>query len=132
MPIINKQCNPGTIFCSDCWKPYYKLAEHLDLEDVLYFPVNHTKNYVDPNTGAHTQSIEGLWRHCKEHLPSFGMKPVDLDEYLGSFMWFGFCKQRKLDMFMHMLPCIGEMSLPNSSKLYDGVMKQSLDNCGGN
>ena len=59
------------------------------------------------------------------------MKPVDLDEYLGSFMWFRFCKQTKLDMFMHMLRCIGEMTPPNSSKLPDGVMQQCLDNGGG-
>ena len=43
LPIINANCKDGTVFCSDSWKAYYKLAEHLDLEDVLYFPVNHAK-----------------------------------------------------------------------------------------
>ena len=57
--IINENCASGTVFYSDSWKAYYKLPEQLDLEDVLNFTVNQTKNYVDPNTGAHTQSIEG-------------------------------------------------------------------------
>ena len=36
----------GTIFCSDSWKAYNKLAEHLDLDNTIYFPVNHSKNFV--------------------------------------------------------------------------------------
>ena len=121
IPIINKHCADGTVFCSDSWKAYYKLPEHLEIEDVLYFPVNHTNNYVDPITGAHTQTIEGLWRHCKEHLPSYGMKPVDLQEYLGSFMWIRYCKQRKLDMFMEMMKCISVEVPPFQSSLPIGT-----------
>ena len=122
--IINENCASGTVFYSDSWKAYYKLPEQLDLEDVLNFTVNQTKNYVDPNTGAHTQSIEGPWRHCKEHLPSFGMKPKDLDEYLGSFMWLRYCKQRKLDMFWHMLVCIAEMYPPLCFNSHEHPSKQ--------
>ena len=62
IPIINKHCADGTVFCSDSWKAYYKLPEHLEIQDVLYFPVNHTNNYVDPITGTHTQTLETLQR----------------------------------------------------------------------
>ena len=99
----------GTIFCSDGWKAYNRLKEHLDLEDVLHFPVNHSENFVDPITGRHTQTIEGLWRHAKEFLPSFGMKPNDLNTYIGAFLWHRYCKQRKLDFFMHFLKCAAEI-----------------------
>ena len=68
MPIINQYTQQGTLFCSDGWKAYFKLAEHLDIEDVLHFPVNHSKNYVDPDTGAHTQTIESLWGSCQRFL----------------------------------------------------------------
>ena len=36
-------CEDGTLFNSDSWKAYNQLAEHLDLEETLYFPVNHSK-----------------------------------------------------------------------------------------
>ena len=82
LPIINAYCLDGTIFCSDSWKAYNKLAENLDLDDTIYFPVNHSKNYVDPTTGGHTQTVEGLWRHLKEFLPSFGLRPDALKSYI--------------------------------------------------
>ena len=41
LPIIDEHCLSGSIFCSDGWKAYNKLCEHLQLEDVDYFPVNH-------------------------------------------------------------------------------------------
>jgi len=88
------------------------LAEHLDIEDVLHYSVNHSKNYVDPDTGAHTQTIEGLWSHVKDYLPSHGMKPCDLVSYLGAFMWVRYCKQRKLDKFIYFLKCAAEIRPP--------------------
>ena len=60
LPIIKKYCKEGTIFCSDGWKAYNKLEQHLDLEDIIHYPVNHSNNYVDPVTRAHTQTIEGF------------------------------------------------------------------------
>ena len=112
LPIIDEHCLPGSIFCSDGWKAYNKLREHLQLEDVDHFPVNHSENFVDPESGAHTQTIEGVWRHCKDFLPSFGLKPAYLRTYLGTFCWYRYCKQRKIDMFIHFLKCAGELHPP--------------------
>jgi hypothetical protein len=112
LPIINKHCLDGTLFCSDGWKVYHCLAEHLDLEDVVHYPVSHSKNYVNPDTGTHTQTIEGLWSHVKDFLPVHGMKPCDLGSYLGWFMWTRYCKQRKLDEFIHFRKCVAEIRPP--------------------
>ena len=38
-----------------------KLAEHLNVENAFHYLVNYSKNYVDPETGDHAQTIEGLW-----------------------------------------------------------------------
>ena len=57
LPIINRHCLEGSLFCSDSWHAYHKLATHLDVENVLHYPVNHSENYVYPETGAHTQTI---------------------------------------------------------------------------
>ena len=121
IPIIDKHCLDGTIFCSDGWKAYGNLKEHLQLDDCMHFAVNHTKNYVDPETGAYTQTVEGMWNHCKQFMPSFGMKPRDLHTYIGTFLWTRYCKQRRLDMFMHILKCAAELHPPIRNTLPDGV-----------
>ena len=124
IPIIDQHCLDGTVFCSDGWKAYNKLKEHLQLEDCLHFPVNHSKNYVDPATGAYTQTVEGMWNHCKTFLPSFGMKPKDLRTYLGAFLWTRYCKQRRLDMFTHFLKCAAELHPPLTNTLPDGTVTE--------
>ena len=113
LPIIDKNCFEGTLFYSDGWKAYAKLAEHLELEDCLHFTVNHSANYVDPHTGSHTQTIEGLWGHVKDFLPIRGMKPQDLSSYLGWFMWDRNCREMKKDKFIHFLRCATEIRPPN-------------------
>ena len=90
----------------------HKLREHLELQDIEHFHVNHSENFVDPDTGAHTQTIEGMWRHCKEFLPSFGLNSAYLDSYIGTFCWHRYSKQRKLDMFIHFLKCAAEIHPP--------------------
>ena len=117
LPLINENCEEGTVFCSDGWKAYVKLSENIDIADTLHFPVNHSENYVDPVTGAHTQTIEGTWNHCKNFLPAFGLKPELLDSYLSTFMWFRYVKQRKLDRFKHFLICAGFVFRPTVSAL---------------
>ena len=76
----------ASVFCSDGWKAYNKVAKHLAVEDVLQYSVNHSKNYIDPDTGAHAQTIESLWGHVKDFLPVRGMTPTDLRSYLGWFV----------------------------------------------
>ena len=82
LPHIQTHCLTGTYFCCDGWKAYNQLIEHLDLDDILHFPVNHSENYVDPSTGAQTQAIEDFWRQFKSFLPTFGLKPKYLKHFL--------------------------------------------------
>ena len=55
--------------------------------------VNHKKHFVDPTSGAHSQSVECNWRHSKRSLPELGVKPKYLDYYLKTFMWRQYAKQ---------------------------------------
>ena len=93
----------------------------------MHFAVNHTNNYVDPDTGAHTQTIAGLWRHCKQFLPAYGMKPKYLDSYLSAFMWFRFVQQRKLDIFNHFLQSASVVFPPTLSQLSTGVLSLATE-----
>ncbi|GBN08085.1 hypothetical protein AVEN_273838-1 [Araneus ventricosus] len=53
--ITKKYVEPGSIVLSDCWQSYTSLKN----EGYTHYTVNHSKNFKDPVTGMHTNSIEG-------------------------------------------------------------------------
>ncbi|KAJ8930661.1 hypothetical protein NQ314_016516 [Rhamnusium bicolor] len=78
LEIIQKWILPGTTIMSDCWKSYDCLAD----EGFQHEAVNHSKNFVDPDTGAHTQNIERCWRDVRAGIPRFGRPEQHFDGYL--------------------------------------------------
>ena len=51
--------------------------------------VNHSDNFVDPETGAHTQTIEGVWEtRAKQYIKIMRGIPRDmLPGYLDTYLW---------------------------------------------
>jgi len=50
--------------------------------------VNHSRNFVDPSTGACTNGAENLWGRAKErNRDRHGTHRHMLDSYLCEFMW---------------------------------------------
>ena len=77
---------PGSTIMSDCWRAY-KGIEGLP-EQYSHLTVNHSINFVDPDTGANTQMIEGTWslfksRHKEEH----GTSRELFATYIAQFIW---------------------------------------------
>jgi hypothetical protein len=54
-----------------------------------HLTVNHSINFVDPVTGAHTQSIESKWQKFKHKIKKFyGLNQIEnYNDYLKEFMW---------------------------------------------
>lgn len=76
--IIKQYVRPGTTIMTDCWKAYDGLTQ----ENFKHLSVNHSINFVDPLTSAHTQNIERSWVEVRRHVPRAGLVDTHLDTYL--------------------------------------------------
>ena len=83
LPIIRAQILPGTRVMSDLWRSYDCLKD----EGYEHLTVNHSLNFVDPNTGAHTRGIENTWWGVKRSYPRTGTSKELFESYLQEFMW---------------------------------------------
>lgn len=68
---------------SDLWKSY----DCLQNEGYQHLIVNHSLNFVDPNTGAHTPGIENTWWGVKRSMPRTGTSNDLFDSYLQEWLW---------------------------------------------
>jgi hypothetical protein len=59
----------------------------LDKKGFEHLTVNHSVTFKDPETGAHTNTIEGTWFHVKRSLPKHGTRKHLLASYFAEYMW---------------------------------------------
>ncbi|XP_018368673.1 PREDICTED: uncharacterized protein LOC108764789 [Trachymyrmex cornetzi] len=83
LPVIKEWILPGTTIVSDCWKSY----DCLNNEGFQHLTVNHSYNFVDPETGAHTQHIEHVWREVRGNIPRYGRREYHFEGYLAEFLF---------------------------------------------
>ena len=83
--IIERIARPGSIIHSDQWRVYHSIHQRLQLD---HGTVNHSLNFVDPETGVHTQAIESYWAKAKPKFKTRKGVSVDaLSTYLDERMW---------------------------------------------
>ena len=93
LPIVRDWVLPGTTIISDCWKAY----NCLENEGYEHLRVNHSLTYVDPETGAHTNAIEGTWSAIKRALRGTHHVEGEFDSYLAEYMWRKLHGQKQTD-----------------------------------
>ncbi|XP_076054970.1 uncharacterized protein LOC143033425 [Oratosquilla oratoria] len=59
--IIFREVQAGSVIYSDEWPAY----SHLNRQGYIHHTVNHQENYVNPQDGTNTQSIERSWLEAK-------------------------------------------------------------------
>ena len=87
-PIAGKVIPPSSKY------PIYSFAlnvtniVHLlrDINDYTHLTVNHSLTFKDPESGAHTNTIEGLWFHAKGGCPRSNRQKAHFLGYLATFM----------------------------------------------
>lgn len=94
IPLIEEWVVPGTTIITDFWKSYDCISDAYE-----HLKVNHSVNFKDPETGAHTNSIEGSWAHAKKSIPPGGRRKHFMPAYLAKFMYLRRCKKQGLDPF---------------------------------
>ncbi|CEF70351.1 Transposase, ISXO2-like domain-containing protein [Strongyloides ratti] len=86
MKIIKDNVAEGSTIYTDSWKSYR--TSELEAQGFTHFKVNHKYHFVDPESGAHTQTIERMWGSAKwRNKKQRGTSRNMLDSYLAEFMW---------------------------------------------
>ena len=84
--VIGRHVQPGSSIITDCWRGYR--TEDLAAAGFAHFTVNHSVNFMDPDTGAHTQSVERFWGALKARNKRHrGTTRKHLPGYLCGFVW---------------------------------------------
>jgi transposase-like protein len=64
--LIKRFVHPQSIILTDCWKGYSE--EDLASIGMVHDTVNHSRNFVDPVSGVHINTIEGTWNAIKRQI----------------------------------------------------------------
>ena len=81
--IVRKHVGRSFIVMTDQWKGYHNLQKL----NVRHFTVNHSKNFVDRRTGAHTNNIEATWSALKSQIRTRNRTEDLINDYLLEFIW---------------------------------------------
>ena len=105
--LVREFVEPGTVIISDKFSPYFNLND----VGYIHLMVNHSENFVDPYTRAHSNTIEGLWSQVKRKLKAMnGTTKAKLPGYIDEFNWSELHQEANLgDRFQYMLSHIAEI-----------------------
>lgn len=85
--IIASRVRQGSIIFSDEWRAYSNISEL----GFMHGTVCHKFNFVNPDSGVHTQNIESYWNRQKLRIKKIkGVKKGVMNEILDEFMFFDF------------------------------------------
>lgn len=83
LPIIKEHILSGTTIVSKCWKAYNCHQS----EGFQYLTLDHSINFVDPETGDDTQMIEKLFREVRLGVPRRGNMKHHLNGFIAEFLF---------------------------------------------
>jgi hypothetical protein len=121
--IIQRNVKPGTIIVSDCWKAYTNLQQY----GYIHYTVNHSKNFVNPLTGACTNRIEGSWHLFRSSLPSRGVKMSVIYLYMAQFLYMMMI-EKNLHKFLSDLYNFEYTKFQRVQEVFEEVRSSEMEN----
>ena len=83
MELITENVEEGSHIVTDEWRGYSRSTER----EYTHHTVNHSRNYVDPESGYHTQNVERAWVDCKCYMKKSRGGGPHLQAHLDEFAW---------------------------------------------
>jgi len=84
LEVISRHVAAGSIVHTDLWRGYTNLTQNINVQ---HRTVNHSQNFINPEDGTHTNTIEGTWNGIKMKVPSRKRCREGMDEHLLEFIW---------------------------------------------
>ena len=85
--VLNKYIQMG----SHVWTDSFKSHNDCSMAGYVHQSVNHSQNFVDPDTGAHTQGIKRAWLDAKCWYKCFRGNKAYLQSHLKNAKWGSKC-----------------------------------------
>jgi transposase-like protein len=82
--IITRHVREGSIIHTDMWRGYNWID---NAEEYQHYTVNHSIHFRDPQTGVHTNTIEGTWNGLKLNCPVRSRVEGRVENHLFEFIW---------------------------------------------
>ena len=101
LEVIRTYVAAGSIVYTDCWRGYSAVSA-----EYAHFQVNHSMHFVDPDTGIHTNSIEGFWNGLKLQVPPRNRVKDGMGTKLMSIIWR---KQNKEALWSEFLKALSDV-----------------------
>lgn len=96
IPIIKRMVKKRSMIFTDEWRAYRSLPKLFvrsrdgsrRYNRFTHMTVNHSRNFVNRQTGAHTQNIERTWLEVRKKFKRMqGTSKAHFDSYLAEYMW---------------------------------------------
>lgn len=86
LPIIQNVVLPDSVIISDEWAAYRGIGNLP--QNYTHRTVNHSRNFVNPADGSHTNNVENYWKRAKAAFKRMNGTQKDMiASYLDDFMW---------------------------------------------
>lgn len=90
-PTLNREISDhiaaGSTIHSDTWASYQQI-EQIPNQNYVHYWVNHSQNFVNPENGSHTQTVERMWRDLKfKKTTSCGIRSHESSGYVFEYIW---------------------------------------------